>query len=739
MRPQFRSDLQASREEQQGVVFYRIDDPQTQTSFRLYEIEYLIARKLDGRRELNEVIGAVKAEYNFDITEPDLKKFVSQLESMGFITSAAAVSPAPAPAAPAPAAPAAAAPAAVAPAPVAPAPAEMPPDTTQPMGAAAAMVQELQQATPAPSGQPSAVAAVGEDVDDIQVEEPEQETVTNASHPAPSALPNPGVEAGHELDPALPLTEEDVFSTPTVEHPAPLDPLAIDPAGAMDGRRGTTGPDEVLRIIRSGFEHLRKGFVVHARDYFNAARETRPDDDRLAKIATHLAMVPDDAQPQELEQLWSTARDLFPEIAAEVAAELEGEADFPEEEEPLRSRLFWLAVLALVLLLGGGALFYVVKEMNLLQSAVVVQVSTLEASRVPIYYDGVAQEVGPVKQQWLPFQGEGTVVQAAAAGQRVKGGDVLVMLELPGPAQKKLDRAKSALEKARAQYDKAAASLAEIMNERELLEAERDEAERKIQELRPSGILKASGASRRDLEKLKRALVKSNKKLSKLAKKERKPRAQERKAKQRVEKAMAAVAQVEGRLKDRLLRAPFDGVVVETRFTEGAAAASAEEGVLLRDAGGARVVFSLASAGELQPGGEAQVAVEEGDPITGKVLSVEAGDGTVRLTVDLSNVDAELLNEEPEKFHLIRAFVDDAYRVDASAILEAEGQPFSVFVADGGRAVPRPVEILSKGPSRAVIRSADGKLRDGDRVVIAVPELGSLEALKAQTPVEIAR
>src|SRR5688500_16301845 len=85
MRPTFRSDLTCSREEQQGVVFYRIDDPKSQTSFRLYEIEYLIAQKLDGKRTLNEVISAVKEEYNFDISEPDLQKFVNQLDSMGFV------------------------------------------------------------------------------------------------------------------------------------------------------------------------------------------------------------------------------------------------------------------------------------------------------------------------------------------------------------------------------------------------------------------------------------------------------------------------------------------------------------------------------------------------------------------------------------------------------------------------------------------------------------------------------
>ena len=85
MQPTFRTDLTCSREEQQGVVFFRIDDAATNTTFRLYEIEYLIAQKLDGQRSLQQVIDAVKMEYNFDITPADLEKFIAQLESMGFV------------------------------------------------------------------------------------------------------------------------------------------------------------------------------------------------------------------------------------------------------------------------------------------------------------------------------------------------------------------------------------------------------------------------------------------------------------------------------------------------------------------------------------------------------------------------------------------------------------------------------------------------------------------------------
>src|SRR5271166_6103239 len=98
MPPTFRTDLVCSREEQQGVVFYRIDDPKTQTSFRLYEIEYLIATKLDGKHEPQQIIEAVKSEFNFDITVPDLERFVGQHESMGFLAGSTPVAKPAAPA-----------------------------------------------------------------------------------------------------------------------------------------------------------------------------------------------------------------------------------------------------------------------------------------------------------------------------------------------------------------------------------------------------------------------------------------------------------------------------------------------------------------------------------------------------------------------------------------------------------------------------------------------------------------
>jgi len=84
MKPTFRADLTCSAKSNKGRI---LSNRTTRSADQLppLRIEYLIAKKLDGTRRIPEVIEVVKKEFNFDITEPDLQRFVNQLESMGFL------------------------------------------------------------------------------------------------------------------------------------------------------------------------------------------------------------------------------------------------------------------------------------------------------------------------------------------------------------------------------------------------------------------------------------------------------------------------------------------------------------------------------------------------------------------------------------------------------------------------------------------------------------------------------
>ena len=67
------------------MIFYHVRDPNSGANFDLYEIEYLMALKLDGIREIDEVIAEIQADYEFDISEDDFHTFMEQLSSLGFV------------------------------------------------------------------------------------------------------------------------------------------------------------------------------------------------------------------------------------------------------------------------------------------------------------------------------------------------------------------------------------------------------------------------------------------------------------------------------------------------------------------------------------------------------------------------------------------------------------------------------------------------------------------------------
>jgi multidrug efflux pump subunit AcrA (membrane-fusion protein) len=287
------------------------------------------------------------------------------------------------------------------------------------------------------------------------------------------------------------------------------------------------------------------------------------------------------------------------------------------------------------------------------------------------------------------------------------------------------------------QYEKAAEKLSEIMTKREKVKVERDEAESKLKELRPQSILKSGGVSKRDLEKYKRVVVAANKKLSKLATKERKPRAAEKKAKQNVEAARKKLATLEERIAKKIIKAPWMGVVVERKAVMGDVVSPDMDLIRLRDPTAARITFQVADAGNLQPGGEAYVAVSGGAPGSGKIQAVEAVPGGVKLEVRLADPAGAFTDMDLGAFRLVREFADPAFSVDTTALVEDPGEgKSSVFIALQGRAVRRHVEILAKNPDKSVIRSTSGSLRSGDQIIVSFPAEGAVGSLLDDAQIE---
>lgn len=718
MGPSFRSDLNCVREEQQGVVFYRIDDPETQTSFRLYEIEYLIAQKLDGSRGLDEVISAVKSEYNFDITRPDLDKFVSQLQSMGFVRGDDDGD-------------------AVAVAPVAPE-AVRPGDTPAPLvpqadgasvsaGDTAASEFVTDEPTTTHVGALGADVADGEAVEDI---EPMEATDDDADDASVSQI-------GSFQDVPMPSEAFGVGDTPLPDFDAGAPPVMADADPGLDRDA------ELHRLLRSALLHLKQGYVVHAREFFQAAKELDPENPGLLQLVGQVEALGDETSPAQIERLWADATGLYPNIAAEVGPLLEGQQGGGDEEGhrgmSLRSRMLWATVLSLALVAAGGGVYWLMLATGVLQDTAEVRIVSLKAESVPIFFPTPAEQVATLSDRWLSFGEAGTVgAVRVKAGDRVAEGAIVASLVLKKPMEKKLERAQQAVSKAQESYDQTVKALEALLAERTDVEAERDAAQGALKKLRPESILKRGGVSKRDFEKHKRAVVKANKKLSQLAKKERRPRGQEKKARKRLEAARRKLGALEQRLGGRLVRAPFAGEVVAVEVMAGAEITPDTRVVHLRDPSAVRLAFNLADAADLQPGGEAHVVVASGAARGAKVATITPRNNGVRVQVDVVDPEGGLVEQTADQFQLVRQFVDSAFSIPAGAIVEgADGTP-RVVVAQQGRATLRSVDVLQNDGSHATIRDpSGGLLGDGDRVVVERLRGGAVNSIDEQTVLKV--
>jgi HlyD family secretion protein len=612
MPPRFRSDLQCSREEQQGVVFFRVDDPKTQTSFRLYEIEYLIAQKLDGARALGDVIRAVKDEYNFDISEPDLQKFVSQLDSMGFVEKE---------------------------------------------GGAASV--------PAASAETKVM-----DRSKVEVES--------------------GVGAEGETE----LVDADLLAEP------------IQPADEA----------ELRRLLKSALLHVRQGYIVHARDYFLAARELDPGNTSLAKLVSNLEIMGDASGPAEVDYLWNQACELFPDIAQEVAPQA-GSSSAAQDDDglddamsryDLRGRMLWPALLVALVGVGGGTLYHFAKSAHVFDSTAKVSVVALHAQRIPIYYDMPAESVRAAREEWLQFASSGKIVEVSATpGMRVQADQVLVSLALRPALEKQLAAARTVMKKAEGEHEKVEAKLDKAVQDREAAEADRTEGGRK----RDS----AKGAHANG--KKAKAKLKASKRLGQAAKRERALQRQEAKAKQKLDQARKKVEALEAQGAQKRVHAPFAGLVVEVAVHKGQTANKDQKAVLLRDNLEARLTFTVKDAGSLVVGGDAYVSVARGVPSRAEVVLVQPGDKGQRIEVTLVDPAGAFVDMPPTEFRLARELVDRAFQVPVSALVSDETGN-RVLVDLQGRAIARKVEVLSRDAANAVIRDTNEALHEGDRVVV---------------------
>src|SRR5919108_2090448 len=88
-----RTDLVVSRMDTPEGPRFVLKDPRTRRYFRLREVEYSIARRLDGRTPTAELASAMAAELDVELDASSLDAFVAQLRRQGLLDDPSAPPP----------------------------------------------------------------------------------------------------------------------------------------------------------------------------------------------------------------------------------------------------------------------------------------------------------------------------------------------------------------------------------------------------------------------------------------------------------------------------------------------------------------------------------------------------------------------------------------------------------------------------------------------------------------------
>jgi membrane fusion protein (multidrug efflux system) len=88
--PRIRNDLHATPAEEGGIKYFDVSDPKSGGRMRLYDFEWLIAERMDGRRPFDEVASWAHERLGIHPSASDLEEYARRLRDLGFFDSDAA-------------------------------------------------------------------------------------------------------------------------------------------------------------------------------------------------------------------------------------------------------------------------------------------------------------------------------------------------------------------------------------------------------------------------------------------------------------------------------------------------------------------------------------------------------------------------------------------------------------------------------------------------------------------------
>ena len=91
--PRIRTDLKATPAEEGGIKYFDVSDPKSGSRMRLYDFEWLIAERMDGRRPFDEVASWARERLGIAPTASDLEEYARRLRELGFFDMTEAEEP----------------------------------------------------------------------------------------------------------------------------------------------------------------------------------------------------------------------------------------------------------------------------------------------------------------------------------------------------------------------------------------------------------------------------------------------------------------------------------------------------------------------------------------------------------------------------------------------------------------------------------------------------------------------
>ncbi len=380
IKPSLRADLIVTQREVEGETTYTVRDDVTGESFRMYAVEYAIAQRLNGQRDLPGIITAVQEDLHVPVTPEQLLRFLRELDSRGLLEGFKEPDTEPPPAAPASA-----------------------PGDQVPLGEAQAHL--LQTAT-------------------LNIKAPQLSPLPTPLDDAETvASPGDAVAAGAF---ALVTQELQLQERGTV---------ALAKAGLA--AEVPVDPQEVQTLLRDAIHRMVGDDVRGAATILNAAHALAPNDARVTAFAEATQTAYAQNTPEAAQTLKAHGASLFPEL---MPQEPLGATTRPD---PLGAKMHggahkgrWgrrLGVAALLLTIVTGGVWWRLGHGR----PVTVQTRTVtfaaHEQRVSPAHTLRGEPLGT-----LSFASTGVVAQLPEPGARVSAHEVIASLKLPSAVRQHL-------------------------------------------------------------------------------------------------------------------------------------------------------------------------------------------------------------------------------------------------------------------------------------------------------------